>query len=244
MGNYLSYSHMKLNTYFFPFAQKSGLAAPTFFPMLTQIPTCTLKGTCAHCLCAVIHFIPVLPFSFHSVLKLHYLDGIVNPRVDYLLCALLEVEGDFFYKYNQIRLLGEPNPIAIKEELHHQRGLLIPVPSIKVSHSVRCAIQCTLRTTEEKKQNEQDKYFHVWFSRPCERLAEVIEYNGQNQVATPIPYVQAATCPIPNFIYIYIYIYVYICMYIYMETSVGAYSNVRYLVDVCEREFPLIESPL
>ena len=55
-----------------------------------------------------------------------YLDGKVNRRVDYLVCALLDIESEYFFKYNQRRMLGGLNPKAMREEQHHQRGFAIP----------------------------------------------------------------------------------------------------------------------
>ena len=74
-----------------------------------------------------------LLLSFHNNLKTHYLDGKVNRRVDYLLCALLEIENDYFFKYHQRRMLGSLNPRGVNEKHRHESGMLIPVLSIKVS---------------------------------------------------------------------------------------------------------------
>ena len=73
-----------------------------------------------------------MPFSFHNNLKTHYLDGKVNRRVDFLVCALLEIESDYFFKYNQKRMLGGLNPKTVREEHRHQRGMMIPALSIEV----------------------------------------------------------------------------------------------------------------
>lgn len=70
--------------------------------------------------------------SFHNNLKTNYLNGKVNRRVDYLLCALLDIESDYYFKYNQKQLLGGLNPKAAKEELRHHRGMMIPPLSVKV----------------------------------------------------------------------------------------------------------------
>ena len=79
-------------------------------------------------------------FSFHSNLKMHYLNGRVNRRVDYLVCALLEVENDFFFKYNQTRMLGEVNQKLLKEEHRHKRGMLIPEKSVEVRGYIYCKV--------------------------------------------------------------------------------------------------------
>ena len=79
------------------------------------------------------------PFSFHNNLKTHYLDGKVNRRVDFLVCALLEIESDYFFKYNQKQMLGGLNPKAVREEHRHQRGMLILALSIEVR-----SLLCTL----------------------------------------------------------------------------------------------------
>ena len=48
---------------------------------------------------------------------MHYLDGKVNRRVDYLLCALLDLESDYFLTYNQVQMLGWVNERAVKEDI-------------------------------------------------------------------------------------------------------------------------------
>jgi len=65
-------------------------------------------------------------------LKTHYLDGKVNRRVDYLLIALLDIENDFFFTYNQKRILGGLNPRVLSEEERHQKGLSIPTTLVQV----------------------------------------------------------------------------------------------------------------
>lgn len=58
-------------------------------------------------------------------------DGKVNPRGDYLLIALLDIENDFF-TYNQKRILGGLNPRVLSEEEHHQKGLSILTTMVQV----------------------------------------------------------------------------------------------------------------
>ena len=76
--------------------------------------------------------------SFHNNLKTHYLNGKVNRRIDYLVCALLEVESDYFFKFNKTRIMGEANQKLVKEEQHHQRGMLIPELSVEVRSYTLC----------------------------------------------------------------------------------------------------------
>ena len=64
------------------------------------------------------------------------MDGKVNRRVDYLVCALLDLESDYFFAYNQMRMLGRVNKSAVKEEDRHNRGMLISNSSVKVRKCV------------------------------------------------------------------------------------------------------------
>ena len=79
------------------------------------------------------------PLSFHNNLKTHYLDGKVNHRVDYLVCALLDVESEYFFKYNQRCMLGGLNPKVKREEERHQRGFVMPDSAIEVTdaHNIK-----------------------------------------------------------------------------------------------------------
>ena len=77
-------------------------------------------------------------FSFHNNLKTHYLKGKINRRVDYLVCALLEVESDYFFKFNKTGIMGEANKMLVKEEQRHQKGMLIPELSVEVRSYTLC----------------------------------------------------------------------------------------------------------
>lgn len=97
----------------------------------------TIEHTSTVCIpiaCAISHvlYMYLLLCSFHNNLKTHYLDGKVNRRVDYLLIALLDIENDFFFTYNQKRILGGLNPRVLREEDRHQRGMSIPTASLQV----------------------------------------------------------------------------------------------------------------
>ena len=72
-------------------------------------------------------------YSFHNNLKTNNLDGKVNQKVDYLVIALLDIE-DFFFTYNQKRILGGLNPRVCREEGLHQREMSIPT-SLQVKDS-------------------------------------------------------------------------------------------------------------
>ena len=59
-------------------------------------------------------------------------DEKINRRVDYQLIALLDIENDFFFTYNEKRILCGLNQRALREEERHQRGLSILTALVQV----------------------------------------------------------------------------------------------------------------
>jgi len=57
----------------------------------------------------VIHKSILQLFSFHANLKINYLNSKVNPRVDFLIDALLRIGKDCFFKVAQKERLGTVN---------------------------------------------------------------------------------------------------------------------------------------
>ena len=74
-----------------------------------------------------------LMYSFHNKLKISYLNGKVNRRIDFLIDALLKIEKDCFFKQMSNRRLQCLNRREIKEANRHERGVAIKADYVTVS---------------------------------------------------------------------------------------------------------------